>query len=323
MGLLDRLTRGVNAAAEPVQRATVLVDPRLSAADRRAQAGAAANGRIVGVARALDDDVTHHRYAVEVTTPSGAERYGIEVLGHARSHLRLGLPVIVRLEGSKAVFDLEALCAAWGIVEDTTGQRSLRKAPPDGVDDKALDWRVQRRLRRWAPARATITALSRRSVLGVGTENWDVELRLDDGTTSTSAGDAVPAYAHHLAAPGAEVPVAVDPADRSKAAVDWPAAAVEEADRGAVSLADEPAPGSIAALLDAHRAEAASTPAMGAGGGATPNREITNTAVAGWVAAVQAGHMKPKAFHAAVRDWEAAGMCTPEEAAAAHAQVAE
>ncbi|HRW39792.1 MAG TPA: hypothetical protein P5254_18980, partial [Aquihabitans sp.] len=159
--------------------------------------------------------------------------------------------------------------------------------------------------------------------LGVGTENWDVELRLDDGTTSTSAGDAVPAYAHHLAAPGAEVPVAVDPADRSKAAVDWPAAAVEEADRGAVSLADEPAPGSIAALLDAHRAEAASTPAMGAGGGATPNREITNTAVAGWVAAVQAGHMKPKAFHAAVRDWEAAGMCTPEEAAAAHAQVAE
>jgi len=50
------------------------------------------------------------------------------------------------------------------------------------------------------------------------------------------------------AAPGAEVPVAVDPNDPAKAVVDW-AAAANEPSRSPGRLDDAPPAGSAAALL--------------------------------------------------------------------------
>jgi hypothetical protein len=56
-----------------------------------------------------------------------------------------------------------------------------------------------------------------------------------------------------LAAPGAELPVVVDPQDATRAAFDWPAAAEEARDR-AGTLADPPPDGSVAAIIAADRA---------------------------------------------------------------------
>jgi hypothetical protein len=63
-----------------------------------------------------------------------------------------------------------------------------------------------------------------------------------------AAKTAVPFYAGWLAAPGVEVPVAVDPKDPSKAVVDW-AAAANEPTRAPGRLDDPPPDGSAAAQL--------------------------------------------------------------------------
>ena len=58
----------------------------------------------------------------------------------------------------------------------------------------------------------------------------------------------MPFYAGWLAAPGAEVPVALDAKDPAKASVDWAAAAVEAAVR-AGGVDDPPPSSSIAEIL--------------------------------------------------------------------------
>ena len=107
--------------------------------------------------------------------------------------------------------------------------------------DTALDARVQRHLKKWTPTEATIVSLQRRTMMGMPTLNWDVELQLADGRTSMSTGDEVPSYAQWYAAPGAVVPVVIDPKDGSEASIDWPAFALAQFD--AVGFDDDPPPG--------------------------------------------------------------------------------
>jgi hypothetical protein len=78
--------------------------------------------------------------------------------------------------------------------------------------------------------------------------NFDVTLRLDDGSQALAGNTEIPFYAAWLAAPGAEIPVAVDPKNPAKAVVDW-AAAANEPTRSPGHLNDPPPDGSAAALL--------------------------------------------------------------------------
>ena len=80
------------------------------------------------------------------------------------------------------------------------------------------------------------------------TLNFDVALQLDDGAGAVAGNTEIPFYAAWLAAPGAGVPVAVDPSDRAKAVVDW-AAAANEPGRSPGRLDDPPPDGSAATLL--------------------------------------------------------------------------
>jgi hypothetical protein len=164
------------------------------------------------------------------------------------ARLRLGVEVLVRhSDGDEVVLDWPAMCALWGVAGEPA-QKRRRKPPGNGVADKAVDWADQRRLKKWTPRRATITALSRRdSALGP-TLNFDVALRLDDGTQAVAGNTEIPFYAAWLAAPGAELPVAVDPKDAATAVVDW-AAAANEPSRSPGWLDDPPPHGSAAALL--------------------------------------------------------------------------
>lgn len=320
MGLLDRFIRGVNDAAEPLQRATVLVDRRITQAAALAATGRSRGGIIVGIHRQLGGDDTESVVYSIALPVEGAdpERVTVEVWSRHAHRLRLGLPVPVRTDGDAGVLDWPALCERWGVDPSDVVQRKQRKERPDGIADKAIDLRTSRRLAKLPRTTATIVGLDRFVLMGMPTSNWDVHLRLADGTRAKSPKDAIPVYARWVAAPGAEVPVAVDPGEPDKAAIDWIAAATATA--GAVELDDVPPPGSVAeadsAPAPAPTPSAATAPAAPPAA-AGPRPLASDPTLSSWVAMVQAGQMKPKAFQKAVADWQAAGMCTAEEAAAA------
>ena len=119
-----------------------------------------------------------------------------------------------------------------------------------GRKDTALDMRVERHLKKWTPARGTIARIERRTVLGMTTQNWDVRVELADGSRTTASNEVIPFYAGWLAAPGAEVPVVVDPEDPLKASVDWPRAANEAADRAGGGSTTRRRPGSAAEVIE-------------------------------------------------------------------------
>ena len=132
-------------------------------------------------------------------------------------------------------------------------------------------------------------ALRRKVVLGHGDEQLGPDARAGRRGEAADDGADVPFYARWIAAPGAGVPVAVDPGDPARAVVDWAAAALECAAR-AGGLGDAPPPGSIAALDEARRAEppaaVSTTPAEPA---APPGLDpIEGVSLATW-AAVEVG----------------------------------
>ena len=232
--MLRRLLSKLNERAPEVLSPT-LTDRRYAEGERIAAAGAPTTGRLTGIARRLEDGTARHSLAVMV----GGERLGLRIGNDgSTARLRLGMEVGLRIDGDgKAVLDLPDLA-----------QGRLRKPPDDGIDDRALDGRVQKALKRWTPARARIVSVAQRTALGMPTRDFDVELELAGGGRCADRGHEVPFYAAWLAAPGAEVPVVVDPGDGTRAVVDWPAAAREHADRPG-TLADAPPDGGVAALL--------------------------------------------------------------------------
>lgn len=317
MGFFRRAASAVNQA-DPTTAAVVAFSPSIRRVDRLLALGVQANGVITGIRFSLNDGTVRKEYAISVQTPSGWQRIGVRLQPVESHRLRLGMSVVVKLDGNRGVLDWQAMATAWGLGDGPLSQESLRRPPEDGVVDTALDARVQRRLRKWSPAAATIESLSRRSSFGVPTQNWDVTLRLGDGSVAVSGGDEVPSYAQWAAAPGVGVPVVVDPSDPSRACIDWPAFVIAGADTA--DFDGDPPAGSIAAEIEAARLGGA-TAAM-----STPPPPVADApagpatldpTMQGWVDAVRSGHMNRKAFDQALADWQSAGMCTAAQAAAA------
>src|SRR5258707_488417 len=75
---------------------------------------------------------------------------------------------------------------------------------------------------------ATILSVTRTTMFGLQTLNFDVELELADGSRALSKRDEVPSYAQWWVVPGAVVPAVVDPDDTTRASVDWPAFALAQ-----------------------------------------------------------------------------------------------
>jgi hypothetical protein len=159
MGLLSWLNRRGNEIASPT-----LQDPGFRRADEALEKGAQAGATIVGVEQKLDDGTISRFVAVAIP---GTHVAGVQVTGSmaALARLRLGVEVLVRHgEGDDVVLDWPALCARWGVAGEPA-QKKRRKAPAEGVVDKAVDWGEQRKLKKWIARRATVTALSRRGAL--------------------------------------------------------------------------------------------------------------------------------------------------------------
>lgn len=166
MGLLSRLNRSGNEILGPT-----LVDPGFKRADSALEMGVGAGATVVGIEQRLDEGTVTRLVAVAVPTASGTRTGGVQVMhgpAHVLARLRLGVGVLVRhSDGDAVVLDWPAMCALWGVA-DEPGQKRRRKPPGNGVTDKAVDWADQRRLKKWTPRRATITALGRRDgVMGL------------------------------------------------------------------------------------------------------------------------------------------------------------
>jgi hypothetical protein len=246
MGLLSWLNRrGLDVVSPDI------VDPGFKRADRALAKGAAAGATIVGIEQKLDDGTTTRFVAVAIPTANGTRTAGVHVMhgpAHVLARLRLGVEVLVRhSDGDAVVLDWPAMCERWGVT-DEPAQKRRRKPPAEGVTDRAVDSGAQRRLKKWTPRRATIVSLTRRDSPFGPSLNFDVALCLEDGSHAVAAKTEIPFYAGWLAAPGAEVPVVVDPKDPAKAVVDW-AAAANEPGHSPGGLDDPPPDGSAAALL--------------------------------------------------------------------------
>lgn len=327
VGLLDRLIDGINLVARPFQGLSTPTDPRLKRGARVERKGAAGTATIVGIRRGYRQDATHTTFALQVDgSPSrGASRFGTEVTTTPHLHrLRLGLSVPVRIDGERGVIDWSTLATTWGLSGDAPGQRPQRDAPPDGIDERSLTDPERKLLEGGRRTTVTLVGLERVYVLGMPTLNWDVQVRLEDGVSTTVKADEVPPYAWWIARPGAVLPVVVNPADATKLAIDWAEATTAATSNSRIDLHDRPPEGSIAAMV------AASAPAPATTMQAAPAEPIVSIAthrneamVTGtlreWVGEVKAGRMKPKAFLKYVAEWERSGLCTPQEAAAARA----
>lgn len=324
VGFLDRVVRIVNRVGDPAQDLTTVVDPRLRRMDEVVGRGEQLVGRIVGIQRRHVDDASRTVLLVDVPgSPTGdAQRFATEITTTRHLHrLRLGLDVPVRVVGGKGAVDWPALAAACGLVGSEPGQRSHRRLPEEGIDDRDHTNATLKLLERGVRGTATIAELDRVHVLGMPTVNWHVRLVLDDGSSVERRTEEVPPYAWWYTAPGVQVTVAVDESDPSRVAVDW--AALATAHAATARLDEVPPAGTLAAEVEA--AAAGETAAGTASAGTDVRKTIAatrdlghvNATLQSWVDEVLAGRMKPKAFLSSVRDWEAAGMCTAAEAAAA------
>lgn len=325
MGFFKRASEAVNTHYDVATTLAVALDPANRRVRKLEARGTPANGVITGIRFTVNESTTRKEFAVSVPQGGGVLRFGIRTQPTVAHRLRLGVPVVAKVDGDRGVLDWEAMRLAWDLGDQFLSQESIRRPPDDGIVDTALDARVQRHLRKWTPVEATITSLERRTVMGMPSLNWDIQLRLADGRTAQSKSDEVPSYAQWYAAPGLAVAAVVDPKDPSKANIDWPAVALAQI--AEVAFDDDPPPGSIAAELESARGTAAVSP-MSAGippaaPAAAPGAPVSlDSTMQSWVDAVRAGHMSQKDFDGALADWAEAGMCNAAQVEAARAAAA-
>ena len=199
-----------------------LTDPGFRRADRVQERGDAATGTIVGVEQRLDESTTVRAIAVR----TGALVAGIRVSGDlaALARLHLGAEVELRQDGE------HDRARGRGVRAEAAPQAARRgrdrQDRPAALADGARD----------DPERDPPN-----SSFGP-TNDFDVALRLQDGTTASMKSE-IPFYAAWLAAPGTDVPVALD---RGRVFVDW-AGAAGEPGRTPARPSDPLPPGSAAA----------------------------------------------------------------------------
>jgi hypothetical protein len=301
---------------------TVALSPSIRRVRKLEEQGTPANGVITGVHFSLNNETTRKEFAVSVLGGEGTQRFGVRTQPTEAHRLRLGVPVVARLDGGRGILDWDAMARAWGLEGQFLSQDSMRKPPADGIVDTALDARVQRHLKKWLPTQATIVSLQRCTMLGMPTLNWDVRLQLPDGRTAVSTRDEVPSYAQWDAAPGAVVPAVIDPKDPGRASIDWPAFALAQFD--GVGFDDDPPPGSIAAEVEAARGAGDAPSVMGANTAppaADPSAPVViDSTMRSWIDARKGGYMTQKDFDKTLDDWRAAGMCTAAQVEAARAE---
>jgi hypothetical protein len=247
MGLFAKLLRGADKVydAKSTLETEVFKDRRFDRAEKLAGTGDPNTAVITGIKRRFNDSTTNTDIRLEWFAPE--PRVAAIHYGSAMPMLiRLGSTVAIKADGDAAVVDPQAMAEAPDPPRDA-GRRS-RDVPDQGMDDKALDMSVLSRIKKWTPQDATVESFERMTVFGMPSENWTIVVTSSDGSRASVKKDEVPPYARWFVAPGAVVPVVIDPKNPSRAQIDWPQLAERAAVAGG-AWQEEPPAGSIAARL--------------------------------------------------------------------------
>jgi len=264
MGLLDRAISALNKADDVKTDIEygVFRDRRFDRAEKLAAEGVTTEAVVTGI-DSFYNDTTEIRVRLEWFDPSprvGAVHYGAAM----PLAIRLGSTVCVATDGDKVAIDPGPMRGVPGAPQDAG--RTQRKIPEQGIKDSALDASVLKRFKKWTPETATVASLEQSSAFGMATENWHITVTRADGSTALVKKDYVPPYARFYIAPGAEVPIVVDPKDPGRAQINYPMLAEQRATKGG-TWKDRPPAGSIAEVMLAPPSESPVSPLMGAGNG--------------------------------------------------------
>ena len=133
---------------------------------------------------------------------------------------RLGSEVIIRHRKGRAVIDWPATLAQAGTPSANASTMGVpKRTPPErGISGRHLN---RKRLERGRRAEAELIGLQATTVMGMPTQNWDLQLEVD-GERALAKRAWVPPYALYLLKPGTRLPVA---ADARGITVDWITAA--------------------------------------------------------------------------------------------------
>ena len=85
--------------------------------------GTPANGVITGIHFSLNNETTRKEFTVSVLGASGWQRFGVRTQPTEAHRLRLGVPVVAKVDGDRGILDWDAMAAAWGL-EGTSSRRS-------------------------------------------------------------------------------------------------------------------------------------------------------------------------------------------------------
>lgn len=147
---------------------------------------------------------------------SAGTTYGVYQRLNPLNHVRLGMPVDLRVDGSKAVID-------WG-TERGENWKAWKVVPPRGIADERKIARLGGVREQWLPATVVIAGRrDRKALFGL--------LNASDAAATVRMGDATwpvdlrkrsaPFYATHLFDEGIDIPAWVNPGDRNQVFLDW------------------------------------------------------------------------------------------------------
>jgi hypothetical protein len=167
-------------------------------------------------------------WRLRVRTSAGELVTGVrqQLIPHPE-HVTLGSELdVIHRDGQVAIdwpATLLRLTGAPGPGAAVTAVKTRTDPPAEGIVDERLD---RKRLERGRRTTGRVLATEAVAVMGVPTQNQHITLALADGQEVVVKRALVPAYAAHLLAIGAELPVAVDAKHAEKVSIDWPAAAM-------------------------------------------------------------------------------------------------
>src|SRR5688500_17845723 len=136
MGWWKRAASAVDNV-DPATDLTVALSPSIRRVRRLEERGTPANGVITGIRCTVQGETTRKELAVTVLD-GAARRFGVRTQPVPAHRLRLGVPVVARLDGDRGILDWDAMAVAWGLGDAFLTQESIRKVPDDGIVDTAL-----------------------------------------------------------------------------------------------------------------------------------------------------------------------------------------
>jgi hypothetical protein len=173
MGFFDKLLGAANKVNDIKTDIELPTEGRLARADKVASGAIKTVGHVVGVRRRSADGSDYRDLTIEIGTGDSSQRFGVQIGAGAIHRLRLGVEVPLVGGGTgRYVLDTDSISALSG-VSTAFGQR-LMKPFSEGVADKALDARVDHRLKKGTPARCVVTSVAPKTVLGMSATSWHI-----------------------------------------------------------------------------------------------------------------------------------------------------